>query len=416
VQLLVAASLAVTSPAAAFHTVFDFPVDRFLIRYFASPSDEFDFVTGLWTTLDGTVFVADGRLHLASPGRHVPGGFNIVPGRELDISQAYYARTITRGLGDCDAETWWDRVPLKPGDFNHFTLFGFGSATDPFAEFEFAGLSLNHPLPEGGAAPTWAVTQSRFRLLDGQTVPLQSESIVLAPGDVTGQIVLGIAYADASRTVTTRVSVDGGMTFTSPFAPVAFFEKTSQAVFVVGADPLALVEPPPLCRSDSRISRFRVRIDDRKRTLTLRGVVDESGDLDPTRDGLQLRVEDGVTQAVLLDATRARALPPAVAGCGPGDGWRRTGGVYVYRNRSGALPPACQADSAGGLRRVAFRPSRKGGRIRVTVRSAEPLTVQGAVRAIVAPGSGPPYFGRTGCGVGGARCAPRRRGVVLCTD
>ena len=77
-----AALAGLARPVWAFHTVFDFTIDRFeadgnlLGPFDGTPDyvDDFDGTsTSNWGTPYGTSSVSGGRLHVQSPGTHLPG-------------------------------------------------------------------------------------------------------------------------------------------------------------------------------------------------------------------------------------------------------------------------------------------------------------------------------------------------------
>jgi hypothetical protein len=76
---------------------------------------------------------------------------------------------------------------------------------------------------------------------------------------------------------------------------------------------------------------------------------------DPRRAGAEIRIVDrSLPETPILDLTSAAALRGG-PGCGSHDGWRRARNGFVYRNETGALPPACTPGSAGGLTQLRFR-------------------------------------------------------------
>ena len=77
--------------------------------------------------------------------------------------------------------------------------------------------------------------------------------------------------------------------------------------------------------------------------------------VNPATNGIHLYAADAI--GTVFDVSL-----PGGPGCDPGDGWT-TGGpptrtIWKYRNRSGALPPACTPGSAQGLSSVQIKDSR----------------------------------------------------------
>jgi hypothetical protein len=69
--------------------------------------------------------------------------------------------------------------------------------------------------------------------------------------------------------------------------------------------------------------------------------------IDPSANGVHIHAEDA--GGAFYDVN----VPGGAGGCAAGDGWTTTGEgfdkVWLYRNRSGALPPACAPGSANGI-------------------------------------------------------------------
>jgi cysteine-rich repeat protein len=76
---------------------------------------------------------------------------------------------------------------------------------------------------------------------------------------------------------------------------------------------------------------------------------------DPSVEGLEVAFTSGAAVYVLAGAA---GIPPGGVGtgCDPlKDGWKAKPGSYVYKNASGALPPACTPGSANGVRVVKIK-------------------------------------------------------------
>ena len=396
--------------------VFDFRVDRFAVdgNVFGPldgvPDRVDDFSDGVlppWFVVYGTASEHDGFLHLTSPGTHVPDGFGAVPGLPLDLSEVYYSYVLSDGRGSFTATAAWDSTVLGYGDFNHFSLFGYVDPTNPLGAYEVVGVAISNPTPAGQPA-AYSATRFGVRYIGGAFQPLDLESVSIDPATITGQIVLRIAFDDATNAVTVSLSVDGGATFLPPFTPVSFFTGTSTAVFLLGSDPLAdPPPPPPLCAGGTGLRGTRVVFNRLHHTLIARGKLalppSVATGYDPAQDGAQLRIEDSASPAiVLVDLTGARAVPAGSpgSGCGPRDGWVRRGATFTYHNQSNALPPACAAGSARGLQllRVSTRRAAAG---EVSIRARFRDT---AAPDLLAPLHVTAVLGDEGAGAAG-RCA-----------
>ncbi len=218
------------APADAFHTVFDFTVDRFEVAgntFGPSPTvQEFDTMTG-WGTPYGTSRLADGRLHVQSPGTHVPGP----DGTTLDLTEVAYGYYVYKNYGDFVATAVFDPIIPPEGHFYHFTLYTFGGG----GYFnEIFGVDVDTVGGETRIEQHLVVLDLAHGIY--QTVTLEGRT--LAPAEVTGQMHFRLAYDDAAGTIRSSFSVDGGVTFESPFSAVPIFtEGRSGGQFLLGADP-----------------------------------------------------------------------------------------------------------------------------------------------------------------------------------
>jgi hypothetical protein len=122
-------------------------------------------------------------------------------------------------------------------------------------------------------------------------------------------------------------------------------------------------------------------------TMTL--PADAAGPFDPRSRGLQILLEDLGAAKALLDFTAETAPVPGGApgtGCDAASGWRKA----TYRNRSGALPPACAPGSANGLRTVRLKDRRARGRgiaFAATGRGATLMAPTGPLRLTIVLGA-----------------------------
>ena len=73
---------------------------------------------------------------------------------------------------------------------------------------------------------------------------------------------------------------------------------------------------------------------------------------DPMNAGAQILIEDlGAGGAALYELSHLTEAVPGGGGCGGSDGWQANDShtAFKYKNKSGALPPACVPGSADGL-------------------------------------------------------------------
>jgi hypothetical protein len=127
---------------------------------------------------------------------------------------------------------------------------------------------------------------------------------------------------------------------------------------------------PPTSRPDQNPLHFllnlkRVSAEDGEQSFLIKGSFNPAPSqpllIDPAANGLHLSAEDADGQ--IYDVSL-----PGGAGCGSGDGWTTLGigfkKIWVYRNESNAVPPACTPGSGGGVSSVQIKDKRirpKGG-------------------------------------------------------
>ncbi len=360
-------------PCSGEDATFDFRVDRFELELTGPVAlrggipdfvEEFDDPTlSAWYTEYGTAFAADGFLHLASPGTELPDGLGVLPGTTLDLSVVGSVDQVADGEGGFVARSYWEPDELAPGDFNHMSLVTIGR--DPPGLLEAAGLAIMNKTPDGEpAAYTMVQHLVRFGAGGGPEAP-QLSSVAIEPSAITGQIVFELRFDDDANTLETAFSLDGGATFERPFQPLPIFVGTSHGYgyFVLGADPQTntvrtRAPAPPLCASGGLIGNAKVVSSARPgSTISVEGSIVplRRRHYDPRRAGAEIRIVDrSLPETPILDLTSAAALRGG-PGCGSHDGWRRVRNGFVYRNETGALPPACTPGSAGGLTRLRFR-------------------------------------------------------------
>ncbi len=419
--------LLIVPPAAASDAVFDFRVDRFEIDGNSLGPDDGvpDFVSefedieaqkipGDWSDLFGHIFFGGGFLHLTSPGTKAANGFGALPGTTIVISAAQLFKELLNGRGNFTARSYWEPQEFRPGDVIHMTFgnAGPGSVAGTFV-FDLATIALRNATPDG--MPTrYDVTQALARLPADDGVPVHDDVFSIDPATITGQIVFSMSFDDATDTIQTSISLDGGQTFQSPFSPLPVFHQVSYGSFLLGADPLA--DRPP-CGSGVPVTHARTTLRTRRRTPpslqeTMRVALPAA--YDPIRDGAQVRITAGDTS--LVDLTGATVVPPGEpsTGCDRRDGWVKRRSRFEYRNFSNALPPRCEPGSAQGLTSLRFDTKRRRVALGVRPLGGPPLATDRVLTVTL-------IFGQTAEAAATGRCASvksacDRRGARLRCD
>jgi hypothetical protein len=237
---------AVAGPATAHHTIFSSSVERFEIDGNAfGPADgtldqidEFDdgVLAPNWGVLVGTAVEAGGVVTLKNPGLDV----SLVPGVTLDVSNVENTTDVANGAGDFTATSYWVATPLGTNREIHFQLYGLGST------IEAAGITIQN-LDAATAGPNpvgYSATQSVSFFGGGGGTP-QMATVAINQADITGPIVLRMAFDDATDMMTCSFSIDGGVTFQSPFPPMHVFQVLQDLEILLGAASIASTTPPP---------------------------------------------------------------------------------------------------------------------------------------------------------------------------
>jgi hypothetical protein len=236
-----------TAPALAHHLTFSASADRFEIdgNAFgpadgtADQIDEFDdgILAPNWSVLLGTAVESGGLLTLRNPGVDI----NLVPGAPLDISNVENTTDVEDGEGDFTATSYWTGPPTGANTQIHFQLYGIG-ATIEAAGLTLANLDANGT---GGGLPVgYSISQEVTFLGSSGGVP-QQNTVAINAADITGAIVLRMAFDDATNTMLCTFSLDGGATFQSPFPALHVFQVVPSAEILLGANAIDVGGPPP---------------------------------------------------------------------------------------------------------------------------------------------------------------------------
>jgi hypothetical protein len=242
-------ALVVAAPAAASHTTFSASADRVEIDGNAfgpldgTPDEVDEFDDGTigpgWAPFLGTADESGGVVTFHDPGFDYPVG-----SVRVDVSDIEFEEPAVNGSGSFTATVYWvQAIPGVDRQF-HVQLYVIGATMSESVGLAFTNLSGATAAAQGpGSVAGPAVTQQVARY-DGVsfTTPYLASTAV-DPGDVTGRIVLRLAFDDASDTFTGAFSLDGGATFQSPFGPMPVSTASNDLELVIGAGLVAPVLP-----------------------------------------------------------------------------------------------------------------------------------------------------------------------------
>ncbi len=440
--LLAALALVVgtATGARAFHTQFDFTVDRFEVDGNAfGPADgvpdhvdDFtDSTLGAFTAYFGSPTPHTDGLHLRSPGTHYTlGPFPVL----LDMSAVRSSMPVTDGAGNFTATAVWAPTTVPTNNYFYLTLFAFGST------LEVAGIGIDNFDPTVAAQfspnqpPGLSITQHRAHATFLSWDPPELSTVTIDPSELTGAILFRLSFDDRTNMLSTAFSLDGGQTWRTPFPPMPFFTSSTAASFLLGADPGSLKPgppppPPPAPNICPGAAALHGELTARKldhvtgsQALTFAGTVGLAlvPAFDPIHDPLQLLLQDDATpDAPLFDATGGVAVPPGGpgTGCDPRDGWKVHGAVAGYRNRSNALPPLCTPGSAQGIQAVRLKNRATDVAVAVRTKGSPVVAPSGVTYPLTLVfGASPAAIDAARCGRGSFHGCRFSRGSMRCRD
>jgi hypothetical protein len=301
-------------------------------------------------------------------------------GLPQEISAVESAAELGNGEGNFTITSYWDPAPLRTNRQFFFQLYGIGTVV------EAQGFTVNNfdaaNAAAAGAPVGYSIGRERVFPLGGDAAV--QDYVAIDPSTITGPIVLRMVFDDATDLLTCSFSLDGGLTFQSPFAPIQAFKLVPDAEVLLGA--AALPEPPPPCASISKAQAKFTKLDSLgQQKLSAKGNLllapGTPSTFDPVNQPTLVEVV-GVSSQLVTQYEVPTGVP-GTSLCGIGDGWTVSGRTSRYLNRSGfvyvASPtPACLGT---GLKQMKFTDDRaRRGRIKFS------LIVDGA-NNLVGPGN-----------------------------
>ena len=243
-----------SAPAFASHTIFEYKVDRFEVtgNLPGYIFDEFDDGTiAPWGILFGTAAETGGYAILSNPGTHqpFPGYPNIILDRSDIVAPPAFQ--VRDGYGNFTAtSTWAPVIPDLPGGF--YAVYLHYQITPTLFEIVSVGVgNYSAAIQEevSGPGPGLQFGQARWVYGAGTGVLAETDAYFFDPADLTGDVLFRLAFDDATNQVTASFSMDGGVTFQSPFTPMAS-SMTSEypASWILIGDPASLVDAVPAAR------------------------------------------------------------------------------------------------------------------------------------------------------------------------
>lgn len=237
--LVISPLLIMTGSAEA--NPYAFSVDRFeLVGNLPGQFvDEFDdgVLGPAWFVFRPTVTESGSVVTLSSPGGAFTAqvGGLLVSGEETIINSSDTLR-VEDGAGDFTGTSTW--LPVLPGLSQMFGIavrHDLGPGVDEGVSINVANLepavAAALGLPTGGMVILFGRVIDDLGVFDFQALPIN-------PTDLTGDIVLQLAFDDASNQFSGAFSLDGGVTFQSPFTPVS--PSAGSAVYGWGLDARSL--------------------------------------------------------------------------------------------------------------------------------------------------------------------------------
>lgn len=235
--IIALALLLVARPSAAMHTAFSYRVDRFEIDgNIMGPYDgaadwveEFNgnAILSSWYVPYGTAVEQGGYLVLRNPGEHFPSPVGMT---DVTIAGTLSDLSMVRGSGSFSATSVWEPQLPVLGHHYHFSIFTYG-----------AGALFNEIF---GVAVTRSATslqlEQHLTEIDqfaGVYRNTMFDFLDIADGDVTGPIHIRLSFDDTTGFAESAISLDGGSTWLTPFAPAPLFVGRPLGQFLLSADP-----------------------------------------------------------------------------------------------------------------------------------------------------------------------------------
>lgn len=226
---------------------YSFTLDRFNVagNLPGTVTDDFDdgSLSPFWEVYDPTIVESGTTATFSNPGT-LDGPFQLGV-LTLSSEMSYMGSTspgslqMQNGSGDFVGTSTWSAVLPGPNQLfemgvdNVSTDEGFSILVHNFD----AAIANELGVPEGPG-----VTFGRFG--DVSNGDFETQGISFIPGDITGDILLRLAFNDATNTFSASFSLDGSDNYLTPFTDIATSAGTQEFGWSIGAESMSVVPVP----------------------------------------------------------------------------------------------------------------------------------------------------------------------------
>jgi len=240
---ITAAFISLSANAASY----SFSVDHFRVvgNLPGDVSDDFNdgSIAPLWEVFEPTIVESGGMLTFSNPGTTVTpiqiGGQSILSSEMSYIgSKSPGSLQMQNGSGDfLGASTWSATIP----DSNQFYTMGINDVTAD-EDFSIGIYNFDTTLASAFGVPEGiGVFFGRFG--DVGTGDFDVQGISLVPSDITDNIVLSLSFIDATDLFSGAFSLDGGVTFLTPYSSIATSSVVHEFDWYLGAESFTVPVP-----------------------------------------------------------------------------------------------------------------------------------------------------------------------------
>jgi len=227
---------------------YSFSVDSFQMAGNLPVSVVDDFNNGsiapLWEVFDPTVVESGGTVTFSNPGTTVSslqiGGLSNISSEMSYIGSTSPGQLqMQNGAGSFLGTSTW--ISATPNTNQFFTMIISNIVADEdisiFVSNYDSVFANAFGVPQG-----LSITFGRFK--DVATGDFNVQGVSILPGDITGDILLSLAFDDTTDLFQGAYSLDGGTTFLSPFSAIAASSTVQEMGWNLGAESFTVVPLP----------------------------------------------------------------------------------------------------------------------------------------------------------------------------